>query len=538
MERGFNYLILEERVEATYRAFAGFLVDGAPALCFTTTYPKKVQKKYKLEKSQMAWITEAKADDSTPTVNPKRLQFEITKTILDFIEQHEDAVVLIDGFGYLILENGLDNVRKFVKKVNDKASTRSATIMIPVNPSSFSKETISSMARDFDRMEDFTKGLPAEEEKKPAKEEEEEGALEEVFLVYNNGNLITHNTRRLVPSVDEDVLSGMLTAVQEFVRDSRGKKLGGMSFEGGEEMILEKGAHVYLAVSYRGRPPKDIKDRMKYVLRKVESQYKGRIEDWDGSLSSLDGVDDVVKLVFKAVPKEAPAPPPEPPKQAAATPAPASAPPSAPASYPPAGPAASHPSAAPMPVGPTSQWYIKGLEADRQGRYGDAVEFYTRALTDNPRDVRSWFNKAVACQLLDRHDEAVQCYDQAIALNPNDPEVWSNKGIALRALNRLSEAIASYDRALQINPNDGSVWANKGVAMRALGDPLGAIGCYDRALQMNARDAGVLSNKGVALQGLGRLDDAEQCYLRALEIDPNRKAARKNLEIIRRQKGQ
>jgi len=44
--------------------------------------------------------------------------------------------------------------------------------------------------------------------------------IEDVFLMYRDGRLIAHNTRRLRPDVDGDILSGMLTAVTAFVKDS------------------------------------------------------------------------------------------------------------------------------------------------------------------------------------------------------------------------------------------------------------------------------------------------------------------------------
>ncbi|TLZ57820.1 MAG: DUF11 domain-containing protein [Methanobacteriota archaeon] len=44
--------------------------------------------------------------------------------------------------------------------------------------------------------------------------------IEEVFLVYRDGVLLYHLSRSLSQDKDEDVLSGMLTAVTEFVRDA------------------------------------------------------------------------------------------------------------------------------------------------------------------------------------------------------------------------------------------------------------------------------------------------------------------------------
>ena len=50
---------------------------------------------------------------------------------------------------------------------------------------------------------------------------ESEAIVEDVFLLnHKDGLLIKHETRRLRPDVDTDILSGMLTAVQAFVKDA------------------------------------------------------------------------------------------------------------------------------------------------------------------------------------------------------------------------------------------------------------------------------------------------------------------------------
>src|SRR5437773_4909537 len=54
-----------------------------------------------------------------------------------------------------------------------------------------------------------------------AAEKESNAIVEDVFLLnHRDGVLIKHETRRLRPDVDTDILSGMLTAVQQFVKDA------------------------------------------------------------------------------------------------------------------------------------------------------------------------------------------------------------------------------------------------------------------------------------------------------------------------------
>ena len=59
--------------------------------------------------------------------------------------------------------------------------------------------------------------------------------IDEVFLMTPTGMLLKHYTRRLRPDQDEDILAGMLQAVQTFIKDSfdeAGGKLNEIRFDG------------------------------------------------------------------------------------------------------------------------------------------------------------------------------------------------------------------------------------------------------------------------------------------------------------------
>ena len=80
-------------------------------------------------------------------------------------------------------------------------------------------------------------------------------AVEDIFLMYRDGRLIQHTTRRLKADMDVDIMTSMLKAVQEFVRESigmeAGVELGSMEY-GDNKIILEKGKHIILAAVIGG----------------------------------------------------------------------------------------------------------------------------------------------------------------------------------------------------------------------------------------------------------------------------------------------
>ena len=403
IEEGYSHIIYEEHPARVYQIFSYLLSKGIPGLCLTSTYPKKLTKRYKIDEAEIIWISETKAEGA---INPQRLDFEIARAVNRFIEANKGGTMLIDCIEFLVLSNGFDKVRKYLKRLIDTASINDITLLVSVNPDSFTKENLTTLARDFDKIIDVK-----EVEKK-----------RKITARRAEGEVVEKYPRTAIPPA-----------------------------AGSAGAAITHGAPSSAAVE--GHPSTAVAEGEKAHVADAE------------------------------------------------------------------------------------EWFRLGLQADRDGKYEEAILYYTKALKINPKDVRSLFNKGVDLLMLRRPAEALECFDRALKINPHDAEIWSNRGIALRALGRIEEAIECYDRALAINPNDAGVWSNKGVALRALGRIEEAIECYDRALAINPNDAGVWSNKGVALHKLGRLREAIECYDKALAIDPNRKVARINKEYALKELG-
>lgn len=125
--------------------------------------------------------------------------------------------------------------------------------------------------------------------------------IEDVFLIYRDGILVSHLTRGDGPDKDEDLLSGMLTAVQEFVKDAfrygEHRELHQLEF-GDYHVLIERGKVVYLAVVYQGRDSGLIRKKVRTVLDGVESAYGRVFDGWDGDMSEVSGAQDLLREGF------------------------------------------------------------------------------------------------------------------------------------------------------------------------------------------------------------------------------------------------
>jgi hypothetical protein len=117
--------------------------------------------------------------------------------------------------------------------------------------------------------------------------------VEEAFLIYEDGRLIAHNSRRLKPERDKDIMTGMLTAVQSFVTDTlideeRGT-LDRLSY-GSLTILVEGKREVNLATIVSGEESPVLRQGMKNIVSYVSGQYRSYLEDWDGDVDRFKDV--------------------------------------------------------------------------------------------------------------------------------------------------------------------------------------------------------------------------------------------------------
>ena len=130
-------------------------------------------------------------------------------------------------------------------------------------------------------------------------------AVDETFVIYNDGRMLAHSTRRLKPGMDDQVLSSMFVAIQDFIKDSFKDEtsftLRKLDF-GDKSVLIEKGDHLFLAVVLHGKASKKVAKKMKDVLDDIEDEFSAILADWDGDLDQVRGVTDMVSRLYSKAP--------------------------------------------------------------------------------------------------------------------------------------------------------------------------------------------------------------------------------------------
>ena len=113
--------------------------------------------------------------------------------------------------------------------------------------------------------------------------------VEELYLIYKDGRLIK-NISAVEVKTDSEIMSGMLTAINDFVQDSFNTEgdLGSIDY-GNNKIILQREKHSYLAAVVYGEIDNYFKGKLINAVRKIEEENR-TIENWNGDSSSITNV--------------------------------------------------------------------------------------------------------------------------------------------------------------------------------------------------------------------------------------------------------
>lgn len=116
--------------------------------------------------------------------------------------------------------------------------------------------------------------------------------VEQIFLIHREtGLLLQHVSATSAGVKDVDMVSGMLTAIQEFVRDSFGVKENQVlqSLNIGELTIwVEQGSQAALAAVIQGNPPEEFRTDLEEALEKIEFEQSQVLHSFAGDVTTFE----------------------------------------------------------------------------------------------------------------------------------------------------------------------------------------------------------------------------------------------------------
>ncbi len=109
--------------------------------------------------------------------------------------------------------------------------------------------------------------------------------VEQIFLIHGeSGIVLDHVVIKDAIIQDPDLVSGMLTAIQDFVKDSFNTQddLETLRMGSDRSVWIEKGEHALIAAVIRGTPPLDMRIRYRELIEEIHIKSGTVLEKFDG----------------------------------------------------------------------------------------------------------------------------------------------------------------------------------------------------------------------------------------------------------------
>jgi len=144
LELGEMYLFKNSTTDAA-QVFVNTVFAGHQGLCITRMYPPKVRDKYGLQKTPIVWLTNEaiKGEQSVHSIQ------DLSIVIASYLEKAEKAVVLIDGFEYLITNHGFEAFLTFLQILKSRVQRRNAIVIAPLFEQTIASQQLALIQREM-----------------------------------------------------------------------------------------------------------------------------------------------------------------------------------------------------------------------------------------------------------------------------------------------------------------------------------------------------------------------------------------------------
>lgn len=105
-----------------------------------------------------------------------------------------------------------------------------------------------------------------------------------------------------------------------------------------------------------------------------------------------------------------------------------------------------------------TEYYSKGLEATKNKDYAKAVEYFEKAVKEDPEFAFAWDNLGVNYRRLDNYDKAIEAYNKSLSVDPYGLMPLQNIAVAYQYKKEYQKAIEAYQRLAQLDEKNPEVY--------------------------------------------------------------------------------
>jgi tetratricopeptide (TPR) repeat protein len=183
---------------------------------------------------------------------------------------------------------------------------------------------------------------------------------------------------------------------------------------------------------------------------------------------------------------------------------------------------------------PTNAWghSMLGLSAWKSGDFEKSEQAFDRALSLDPKHVKSLVNSSRLFIDQKRYDDAIARLTRAAEIDPESLEVARLLARTYAAQAKTAEAIDTYQHVVELNENDAWSQNNLGLLLLETGRADEALPHFAKAVELRKDVPAFHNNLGMALEHTGRFRAAAAAYSGALAVDHGYEKAKLNLARV------
>ncbi len=165
--------------------------------------------------------------------------------------------------------------------------------------------------------------------------------------------------------------------------------------------------------------------------------------------------------------------------------------------------------------------FYKAYDADKNGNYQKAINYFTNYLIKYPTDAGAYVNRGVAKSHLENYRGAIPDFNKAIEIDPNLADAYYNRGVAKKKIDDYKGAILDLNKAIEIDPYDADAYNNRGIANASLNNNKIAIKDFNKAIEISPNYFKAYYNRGIANANLNNFKLAIKDFTKAIAINSN-----------------
>lgn len=178
--------------------------------------------------------------------------------------------------------------------------------------------------------------------------------------------------------------------------------------------------------------------------------------------------------------------------------------------------------------------YIRGISLQRINREKDAIYFFEKAITLNPKDLNVLSTLALAYDNQGNYSKSEEMYERALDIDPRNALVLNNYAYNLseRGIN-LEKALSMSKISLEIDPENASYLDTVGWIYFKMKNYKEAKKNIERSLQINGNSAVVLEHLGDIYFAMNDYQNARKNWNLSLNLNPENKQLIEKLDNLK-----